>query len=81
MLMILWLPICFPNPPIKNCRDKHELNTEEAKKKEAKRLNKGKRKQVDTSPGDKALAEADALVFGDSWQAPPLGEPTLFGMV
>ena len=79
--MILWLPICFPNPPIQNCREKHDLNTEEAKKKEAKRLNKGKRKRVDTSPGDQALAEADAIPFSESWEAPPLGEPTLFGMV
>ena len=80
-MMILWLPICFPNPPIKICREKHGLNTEEAKKKEAKRLKKGKRKRVDTSPGDEALAEADAIPFGDSWEAPPLGEPRLFGFV
>ena len=76
VLMILWLPICFPNPPIKNCREKHDLNTEDAK-----RLNKGKRKRVDTSPGDRKLAEADAIVFSDSWECPPLDNPTQFGLV
>ena len=79
--MILWLPICFPNPPIKNCREKHDLNTEEAKKEEAKRLNKGKRKRVDTRPGDQALAEADAIVFSDSWEAPPFDNATQFAML
>ena len=80
-MMILWLPICFPNPPIQNCREKHDLNTDEAKKKEAKRAKKGKRKRVDTSPGDQALAEADTIPFLATWQAPPLGTPTLFGEV
>ena len=74
--MILWLPICFPNPPIQNCREKHDLNTEEAK-----RAKKGKRKRVDTSPGDSALAEADTIPVLATWQAPPLGTPTLFGEV
>lgn len=81
MLMILWPPICFSNPPIKICREKHGLNSDEAKKKEAKRLKRGKRKRVDTKEGDEELAEADAIAFPDTWECEPMSNPVYFGMV
>ena len=78
MLWILWPPMCFPNPPIKICREKHHLNTEEAQEKEARRLQKGKRKRVDTSPGDEELQQAVTFPFSDSWNCLPTAYAVLF---